>query len=129
MTNNSLLKKYVLRFTLACAAYVALVILYVLLRSAITVDYSWRYLIALLPILPVGAALYYQIMALRQADELQRTIYSESMIISALLTGFLTFSYAFLEQMGFPRFSTFYYFPVMILIWSAANFILSRRYQ
>ena len=129
MENKPQAKKYARRFILACAAYAVLVIIYVFIRRSLADLTPWRYLIALLPIIPIAFALYYQLMALRQMDELHRRIFSESFIISALLTGFLTFSYAFFEQAGFPKFSTFLFFPAMIIVWGFANMILSRSYR
>jgi hypothetical protein len=84
--------------------------------------------VALVPIIPTAFALYYQLMAIRSTDELQRRIYSEAFVVSALFTGFATFGYGFFELAGFPRFNTFYYFPLMIGVWGIANAILNRRY-
>jgi hypothetical protein len=49
--------------------------------------------------------------------------------LSAALTGFITFSYGFLENVGFPKFPTFLVLPMLIAIWGISLGYFSRRYQ
>lgn len=125
--SNPQFRRYMIRFIIAFVAYAVTVMLYGFL-VAHPVAGAWRIPLALLPSVPIAFGLYYQLQAIRSTDELQRRIYSEAMIVSALFTGTVTFTYAFLEQVGFPRFSTFLYFPMLIGVWGIAMAFLRRRY-
>lgn len=88
-----------------------------------------RYLFASAPIIPTLMALISYLRWIRGADEMMRRMYSEAFAISAIVTGFLTFSYGFLELVGFPKFGTLWFFPTMIMIWGIALAVLNRRLQ
>jgi hypothetical protein len=49
--------------------------------------------------------------------------------IAAGATGIITFSYGFLENVGFPSVSWMFVFPMMIVIWGIALFVLERKYR
>jgi len=48
---------------------------------------------------------------------------------SAIVTGLITFSYGFLENVGFPRFPTLFVFPLMILLWGIGAGIFAGKYK
>jgi hypothetical protein len=48
---------------------------------------------------------------------------------SAAVTGLVTFSYGFLENVGFPKFPTFFIFPMLIAIWGISLGYFSRKYR
>jgi hypothetical protein len=48
---------------------------------------------------------------------------------SAVLTGLLTFSYGFLENIGFPKLPTFAIFPMLFVLWGIGLGYFTRRYQ
>jgi hypothetical protein len=41
----------------------------------------------------------------------------------------LTFSYGFLEGLGYPRLSTFLVWPVLAVLWIAGHALARRRYR
>ena len=47
----------------------------------------------------------------------------------AALTGLITFSYGFLENISFPKFPTFFVFPMLIAIWGISLGYFGRRYR
>ncbi|MEX3630073.1 MAG: hypothetical protein VB138_11965 [Burkholderia sp.] len=85
-----------------------------------------RILVSLLPILP-GLGIYWAIV--RRLDELQRRIELESLLIAFGGTALLTFSYGFLENVGFPSLSLFVVWPVMGVLWVLSSVCVSRRYR
>jgi hypothetical protein len=86
--------------------------------------------IALLPVLPFLLAMSAVVSHVRQQDELQRRIHLEAVVIAALLTGAVTFSYGLLEANDLvPHLSLTWIAPLMIAIWGVAAAIISRHYQ
>jgi hypothetical protein len=128
MENKNVFRKSMGQFVLACVGYTAAVAIFAAFQGKID-NPGGRVVLGLLPVFPTGIGLYYYLRALRATDELQQRIFNESLVISALLVGALSFAYAFLELAGFPRLSTFLYFPLMIVVWGFFNMVLSRRYQ
>jgi hypothetical protein len=63
------------------------------------------------------------------SDELQQRVQLLATSFSAAVTGLVTFSYGFLENVGFPKFPTFLIFPMLIAIWGISLGYFSRKYQ
>jgi hypothetical protein len=85
--------------------------------------------IALMPVLPFIYVITAVIGNVRQQDELHQRMNLEAVLITALLTGGLTFSYSLLEASGLvPKLPLTVIAPSMVLIWGAANSYVSRRY-
>ena len=91
-----------------------------------------RALVAVLPVIPLalmmGAALRY----LREIDELQRRIETESIGIASLLTSLLYFGAGLLQQARVidvgAGVAMIWVFPLLCLIYGIAKMILTRRY-
>ncbi len=85
--------------------------------------------VALLPVVPFAYAMIGMVGNARSKDEMQQQVYLESVLITALLTGALTFSYGLLELFDLaPHIPVFYVAPLMIIIWGITNAIVGRRY-
>lgn len=89
----------------------------------------WRYPVALLPMIPAAFALIAVVRHLGRLDELQRRIQFEALAFAFGGTALLTFSYGFVENVGFPHLSWFWVWPLMALLWSIGLVIANRRYQ
>ena len=91
-----------------------------------------RALVAVLPVVPLalmmGAALRY----LREIDELQRRIETESIGVASLLTSLLYFGAGLLQQAKVidigAGVAMIWVFPLLCLIYGIAKMILTRRY-
>ena len=91
-----------------------------------------RALVAVLPVIPLalmmGAALRY----LREIDELQRRIETESIGVASLLTSLLYFGAGLLQQAKVidigAGVAMIWVFPLLCLIYGIAKMILTRRY-
>lgn len=86
-------------------------------------------LISLAPAVPVAFVILAIMRALRDSDELQQRVQLMATSFSAAVTGLVTFSYGFLENVGFPKFPTFLVFPMLIAIWGISLGYFSRRYR
>jgi hypothetical protein len=109
-------------------AYTVIIIVSRLLLNNLG-DSLWRFPIALLPVIPIIILILAFMRYLSAIDELQQKIQLQAIGFAAGTTGLLTFAYGFLELAGFPRFSTFFIFPMMIMLWGIGLSYFSRRYQ
>ncbi len=124
-------KRYLREFIYSMIAYVLTLIPSILTVNSLK-DYPFtpaRVLVALTPVIPVAFMVYFFIRYLSNIDELQQRIQLLSIGFAAGTTGLLTFSYGFLENVGFPRISLLWVFPILILLWGLGQAFISRRYQ
>ncbi len=89
---------------------------------------SWRWLVAVVPVVPIAFALVAFLRFLNNMDELQQRIQLNAIGFAAGATGMVTLTLGFLEQAGLPCLSWVWIFPMLILFWGAATFVVSRRY-
>jgi hypothetical protein len=82
-------------------------------------------LLTLCPILPFLLMILVLVRTYRRADEYWRQRMLQDWAITAALTGIWTFSYGFMENLGFPRLSMFTVWPNMGAI--CAFVVLFRR--
>lgn len=90
---------------------------------------SWRVWVSLLPVLPAVLATVAVIRALKQLDELQQRIQMMSFAISFAVVGLTTFTYGFLENVGFPHLPYVWVFPFMIATWGLTTPIVAKVYR
>lgn len=124
-------RKYLIRFILGMAGYSILLPISLILVGNGRVQQPWlAVMVTLLPIAPFLNAMTALIHNVRSQDEMQQRIHLEAVLVTALLTGALTFSYGLLEVSELvPPLPTFMIAPFMILVWGIANIVISRRYN
>ena len=122
-------RQYVREFGIAMVAYVVAVIVSITIIENSPVSALWRVPLALLPVIPAIFGVIAYMRFVRQMDELQRRIQFEGIAFSFGVAGILTFSYGFLENIGFPHISLMWIFPFMIVLWGIGLAIAARRYQ
>lgn len=88
-----------------------------------------RFVIVLIPMIPVLFTIRAMVNYLTHTDEMEREIQLKSLAISLAGTAFITFTYGFLEGVGLPKISMFFVWPIIAIIWIAARFWLNRQYQ
>jgi hypothetical protein len=88
-----------------------------------------RVVLALTPVIPVTFMVYSFLKYLGSIDELQQRIQLLAIGFAAGTTCLMTFSYGFLEVVGFPPISPLWIFPTMILLWGLGLVIISRRFE
>lgn len=85
--------------------------------------------IALTPMLACFAAAWVILREIRRMDELQRRIQFEALGFAFAVTALATFSYGFLEGLGWPRLSMFAVWPLMGGLWAVGLAMARRRYR
>ncbi|WP_319518878.1 hypothetical protein [uncultured Martelella sp.] len=111
------------------AAYAALLIFSQHLLGNGLEGNTLRLSIALLPMLPALFICVVVVRCIRQLDELQRRVQLEALAVAFAGTALITFSYGFLEGIGFPRLSMFMVWPLMAAIWFVGVIIGKFRFR
>ncbi|HEY2599783.1 MAG TPA: hypothetical protein VGJ79_15030 [Candidatus Dormibacteraeota bacterium] len=112
----------------------ALLAYMMLLIGSVTVlrgnpDASWRYVIALVPVLPAALVVFLFVRRLAQTDELQKRIQTEAFGFALAGTALLTFTYGFLEGVGLPHLNWTYILPLIAVLWGVGTAIFTFRYR
>lgn len=127
--NNDIQKRYFKEFGISMGLYIVLLIASISVLTHFELPKVAQFVIALIPVIPTVFVLIAVMRALRDSDELQQKIQLQAVTFSAIVTGLITFSYGFLENIGFPHFPTTFVFPIMIALWGVVAGILARKYQ
>ena len=122
-------KQYQKELWTALAVYGVMLVGSIQLLTHMDVARPWRDLIALSPMLPAAATAWVVLRELRRMDELQRRIQLEALGFAFAGTAILTFSYGFLEGLGYPRLSMFTVWPLLAVLWIVGLVLARRRYQ
>jgi len=122
------LKIYMRDFGLSMALYVAAVFGINMVPGLEEMPKWQAAFISLIPIIPTLFAIKAVLVFHRSMDELHKQIITESIIIAFFLVGLGSFSYGFLEVVGFPRLEAIWIFPALIMTQGAAQFIVWRKY-
>ncbi len=125
---EKVMRQYVVQFSVAMAAYMVVLVVSILIIEA-NPGSLWRVPLALAPVVPVLFALWAFVRFLRGTDELQRQIHFEAIAFAAGATGILTFTYGFLENVGFPHLNPIWVLPLLIGLWGMGVAITGRRYS
>ena len=122
-------RQYVKEMITTMVVYGVMLVGSIELLTHVDVARPWRDLIALSPMLPATATAWVILRELRRMDELQRRIQLEALGFSFAGTAILTFSYGFLEGLGYPRLSMFTVWPILGVLWAIGVALARRRYQ
>ena len=122
-------KQYQKELWTALAVYGVMLVGSIQLLTHMDVARPWRDLIALSPMLPAAALAWVVLRELRRMDELQRRIQLEALGFAFAGSAILTFSYGFLEGLGYPRLSMFTVWPLLAGLWIVGLVLARRRYQ
>lgn len=130
MNQKKIMRRYLQEFIISMSAYMIMLIIsiFILEKGLIQIK-AFVILMSFAPALPVAFILIAIMRVLRDSDELQQRIQLMATAFSAALTGFITFSYSFLENVGFPNFPTSMVFPMLIVFWGISLGYFSRKYQ
>jgi ABC-type Na+ efflux pump permease subunit len=121
-------KQYATEFGSSIILYTAAILFSISFLSS-NPDTPWRVWVSLLPVLPALLATIAVIRALRKLDELQQKIQLMSFASSFAIVGLSTFTYGFLENVGFPHIPYVWVFPFMIATWGLATPVVARIYK
>jgi hypothetical protein len=119
-------KKYTKRMILGMVAYILGIDL---LHHISMPPAPYKYLLVLLPILPVIYICSTIIRYITELDEMWRKIYMEAMAFSGIATGFTCVSYLFLQDIGAPKLPLEWGFNLMWIYYFIGFFFSVRRYK
>ncbi|MET1069353.1 MAG: hypothetical protein ABWY28_15210 [Pseudomonas prosekii] len=124
------MKRYYTELGAALTLYLIMLIgSIVLLQNLENAGMPLRIVITLMPVLPAGLMCWAIVRNLRQMDEMHLRIQLEALGFAFAASALLTFSYGFLENVGFPHLSWTLVWPVMGLMWIIGLQVARRRYQ
>ncbi|WKZ39192.1 MAG: hypothetical protein QY328_13080 [Anaerolineales bacterium] len=129
MNQKQIMSRYGRELALASIAYAILLVASIITLQRFELSKALQVVVALLPAIPTAFVIIAIMRMLISSDELQQRIQLYAVSFSAALTGFITFSYGFLENVGFPKFSTFLIFPMLVAFWGISLAYFSRKYQ
>jgi hypothetical protein len=129
MNQKQVMSRYGKELAFASIAYAALLVASIVTLQRFELSKALQVIITLLPAIPTAFVIIAIMRMLVSSDELQQRIQLFAVSFSAALTGFITFSYGFLENVGFPKFSTFLIFPMLVAFWGISLGYFSRKYQ
>jgi len=129
MKQKQMRQRYIRDMVRAMAAYVIVLVASLTVLRSYEFARFWQVVISLSPAVPVAFVILAMLRALRDSDELQQRVQLLATSFSAALTGFVTFGYGFLENIGFPEFPTFLVFPMLVAFWGISLGYFNKRYQ
>jgi len=129
MNPKQVMRRYVKEFLIAMSAYVVILMLSISILNRFELPKVWQIVISLAHALPVAFVIFSIMRLLIDSDELQQRVQLLATSFAAALTGLITFSYGFLENVGFPKFPIFFIFPLMIVLWGISLAYFSKRYE
>ncbi|AOA58029.1 hypothetical protein [Acinetobacter larvae] len=125
------MKNYRYLFEMAAALAVYLLVLVAslsYLKHNVLRD-PMRLVVTLLPVLPCLLVIWTVLRLLSRLDEMQRQIHLQAFAFAFVATALLSFSYGFLENIGFPQLSMFVIWPMMASLWGVGIAIGVWRYR
>lgn len=114
---------------LAFAAYVVTLVVSLRLLADGVEGRATELAVSLSPVIPVIALCICIVRLIRGMDEMQRTVQFEALSLSFAATALVTFSYGFLENVGFPKLSLFIVLPLMCGFWALGTVVAQLRYR
>lgn len=123
------MQRYMKNLFLSMIAYSVILITSLTVLKNYEFTRFWQIVISLSPAVPVAFVILAVMRLLKDSDEMQQRVQLLATSFSAAVTGLVTFSYGFLENVGFPKFPTFFIFPMLIAIWGISLGYFSRKYQ
>jgi len=111
---------YALRLAGAFVLYAAFLVASVwFLANSDGLSQPVQVIVALLPIIPGLLIAWVMLRQINAMDEFLRKVQLDGLAIAAAGTALITFSYGFLETVGFPKLSMFFVWPLIALIWGS----------
>lgn len=129
MNQKTIMRRYTKNLFLSMLAYTVILITSLTVLKNYEFSKFWQVVISLSPAVPVAFVILAIMRLLNDSDEMQQRVQLLATSFSAAMTGLITFSYGFLENVGFPKFPTFFIFPMLIAIWGISLGYFGRKYQ
>ncbi|HEV7596282.1 MAG TPA: hypothetical protein VGO33_14890 [Gemmatimonadaceae bacterium] len=128
MVARSAQRQYLIQLFGVLVLYGALLTLSLHALGAHAATWAFRVPVALLPALGAALLLLPIVRYVRAVDEFERRVQFEAIVLAFAATAVTTFTYGFLENVGFPQLNWMWVWPVMAAFWIAGRAIAVRRY-
>ena len=110
-------------------AYVAILVLSIRTLAHVNGPEALRIALTLAPMVP-GVGICWMIWReIRRIDEFQRKLQFEALAMAFVGTALVTFSYGFLENVGYAKLSMFAVWPLMAGFWTIGLIVANLRYR
>lgn len=84
---------------------------------------------ALAPVLPLVLVFWAVVRQYNRMDEMMQRMQSEAFALGAIILGFATVSWGFVETAGLPRLPTILVGPALVALWGLCLPIVMRKYR
>ncbi len=121
-------KRYAIELGAGLAAYAAMLVASLICLRAGMPPQPLATIVAVSPMVPALGVCWAILRQLRRIDEFQRRLQLEALALAFAGTAFITFSYGFLENAGYPKISMFAVWPLMGALWIAGLAFCRWRY-
>ncbi|WP_252511552.1 hypothetical protein [Acinetobacter ursingii] len=121
--------RYLLEFGCALVLYLLVLFFSISYLKKDNISDTLQIIITLLPIFPIALIIFIVLRQFSRLDELQLRIQLSAIAFAFLGTAFISFSYGFLEIIGFPILSMFVIWPVIACLWCLGFCISIWRYR
>ncbi|MFW7268021.1 hypothetical protein ACMAUO_08600 [Gluconacetobacter sp. Hr-1-5] len=122
-------KRYLVELGVCLALYALAVLIAMQLLNRGIVTGIGQPVVALFPMVPGIGFCWVMMRQFGRMDELQRRIQFEALGFAFAGTAIVTFSYGFLETVGYEKLSMFCVWPLMAVLWSLGMAVATRRYR
>jgi hypothetical protein len=129
LSPKQVMMRYLQQFFFAIFMYIVILSASVILLRNFEFARVWQIIIAILPALPIIFMLITLLRLLSYSDELHQRINLLAISFSAVLTGLITFSYSFLENIGAPKLPTVAVLPMLFVFWGMGLGYFTRKYE
>jgi hypothetical protein len=129
MNQRQVTKRYNREFFISMSLYAVTLVASINMLKSVEMSQPLQIIVTLIPVIPVAFVLIAVMRAVRDSDELQQRVHLLATTFAAVMTGLVTFTYGFLENIGFPKFSTFLVLPMLFFFWGISLSWFSKRYQ
>ena len=129
MKQTEIMVHYLKEFVFAMFAYAVITVASNSLLMNIPSRNFVQFLVAIAPAVPVLFVLRAILRVLMTSDELQQRIQLYSFSFAAGAAGLITFSYGFLEGIGYSHMDPILVLPMMVLFWGLGVALFSRKYR
>jgi Na+/proline symporter len=121
-------RRYIREFTIAIVAYI------VILAASVYglnhgVEGFAKYLVAVVPAIPLAGVFMAAVRWLQATDEYQRRTTITALAIAGGLTALICVTYGFLENAGLPKMSVWISYLIFMSIWGIATPVVQRTQQ
>ena len=129
MNPKKVMRRYLKELFIAICTYTIVLIASISSLNLYQFSKFWQIIISLAPAIPVAFVIIVIMRLLIDSDELQQRVQLFATSFAAAMTGLITFSYGFLENVGLPKFPTFFIFPMMMIFWGISLSYFTKKYQ